>query len=164
MPSDPEAFDWVKEFTFEPDTQALTALKASWSWLLGEAWVPVLFSSLGDVFFEVAAGTIWWLSTATGDLEQIAPTKADFIHSLGSDAVDEWFLPGLVTYLHAEGKVLGEGECYSFHTLPVFSQGSFSAENMFVSNARLHFETSGEIIRQLRALGDGSEVELIINT
>jgi hypothetical protein len=164
MTSGLDPFHSIESFTFEPDPSAVNALKTGWGWLLGEAWNPFLFSAIGDVFFEMAAGSIWWLSTATGDLEQVAQSKADFLALLETDAVDEWFLPGLVTYLHSEGKVLAKGECYSYHTLPVFAQGSFSAENMFVSNARLHFETSGEIVSQLRLLGDGSQANLVINT
>jgi hypothetical protein len=164
MNSGLEPFHSIEPFTFEPDSSAVNALKSAWGWLLGDAWHPFLFSAIGDVFFEMAAGSVWWLSTATGDLEQVAQSKADFLALLETDAVDEWFLPGLVTYLNSEGKVLKKGECYSYRTLPVFAQGSFSAQNMFVSNARLHFETSGEIVSQLRLLSDGAQANLLINT
>jgi Domain of unknown function (DUF1851) len=159
-----ESFNSVEEFCCEPAVQSIDALKNAWSWLLGNTWTPFLFSAIGDVFFEISAGTIWWLSTATGDLEQVSDCKSDFLKLLQSEAIDEWFLPGLVTYLKSEGKVLAHDECYSFHTLPVFEQGSFSAENMFVSSAKVHFETSAEVIRQLRSLKDGAKVNILIST
>jgi len=60
------------DITIQPEEPALAALRTSWRWMLGDAWTPLLFSAIGDVFFEVPAGTVWWLSTATGSLEQVA--------------------------------------------------------------------------------------------
>jgi hypothetical protein len=157
-------FDSINEYTIEPSVAAIEELKNSWSWLLGEHWEPFLYSAIGDVFFRVPAGAIWWLSTATGDLEQVAQSRSEFIELLEGESFDEWFLPGLIMYTKSLGKTLQKGECYSFHTLPVFEQGSFCAENMFVVEASLHFSTSGEVIRQLRSLKDGAEVKIIINT
>jgi hypothetical protein len=157
-------FESIADYIFEPSTDAIAQLKQAWAWLVGEQWSPFLYSVLGDVFFEVPAGTVWWLSTATGGLEQVAQSKQHFLELLESESVDEWFLPGLVVYLKSESKNLLPTECYSFHVLPVFEQGSFSAENIFVSEATLHFATSGQTIRQLRGLKDGAPARILIDT
>jgi hypothetical protein len=157
-------FELIADYIFEPSDDAIAQLRQAWAWLVGEPWSPFLYSVLGDVFFEVPAGTVWWLSTATGGLEQVAESKQHFLNLLESESVDEWFLPGLVVYLKSEGKSLLPTQCYSFYVLPVFEQGSFNAENIFVSEANLHFATSGKTIRQLRGLKDGAPARILIDT
>jgi hypothetical protein len=120
----------------------------------------MLFSAIGDVFLQLPAGTVWWLSTATGSLEQIAGSEADFTAKLAGGQVDEWFLPGLVEALQSNGKYLLPGECYSYTTLPVFAEGSFSVENMFPLGAEEHFGVTGHIMKQIRGVPDGAEVSI----
>ncbi|MGS0757266.1 hypothetical protein ACVBEH_23120, partial [Roseateles sp. GG27B] len=72
----------MTDLTAQPDPAALESLRGAWQWLLGERWSPVLFSAIGDVFLELPAGAIWWLSTATGDLEQVADSREHFIRML----------------------------------------------------------------------------------
>ncbi len=148
------------EVTITPTEEALASLCESWSWLLGESWQPLLFSAIGDVFLRLPAGTVWWLSTATGSLEQVAGSECEFADLLRGDRVDEWFLPGLVDALQAMGKRLSPGQCYSYTTLPVFAQGSFSAENMFPLSAAEHFSLTGRIMRQIQSLPDGANVSI----
>ncbi len=153
----------MTEYTAVPNEAALKTLKAEWRWLLGEQWTPFLFSAIGDVFFSVPARSIWWLSTATGQVEQLAESIDQFDQLLQTEAFDEWFLPGLVNHLQSEGKTLRVGQCYSYFTLPVFEHGSFSAENMYALDAAQHYANSAKIHLQLRGLQDGSEVTVFIN-
>ena len=150
------------QITIRPSDVALGALRKNWQWQLGDEWKPLMFSAIGDVFFEVPAGTVWWLSTATGALEQVADSRECFVDLLGSDAADEWFLPGLVEVLRSQGKVLAEDQCYTYAVLPIFSGGSFSAENMHPAMAAQHFSTSGHTHESIRKLPDGAQVQLII--
>lgn len=150
------------KITINPSEQALEAIRESWNWLLGSDWKPILFSAIGDVFVLLPAKSIWWLSTATGDLEQVASHQAEFTQLLDTELVDEWFLPGLVHALIENGQSLNEHECYSYRIFPIFEQGSFSVENMFCLNTAEHFSISGQIHRQLRAKPDGSSVQILI--
>lgn len=150
------------DITLQPGQPALAALRDAWRWLLGEAWTPLLFSAIGDVFFKVPAGSVWWLSTATGSLEQVAETPTAFAALLATEKVDEWFLPGLVAALRDHGKCLGAGQCYGYTILPVFAEGSFSVENMGVASAAEHFAQSGHLHRQLRLLPDGASVRVTV--
>ncbi|MFY7857517.1 MAG: hypothetical protein ACOVQT_15360 [Rubrivivax sp.] len=146
------------ELTMPLQGEALAALRTHWRWRLGERWQPLLASVLGDVFVELPAGSVWWLSTATGDLEQVAPSRAAFVHALQTDRIDEWLLPGLVAVLLAQGKRLLPGQCYTFATLPVFEEGRFEAENLFVVDAASHFAATAEVHRRLLGLPDGTAV------
>ncbi len=121
-----------------------------------------MLSAIGDVFVELNAGTVWWLSTATGALEQIASSREQFRERLGTDAANEWFLPGLIDALIAQGKVLEKDQCYTFAIFPIFLEGSFSAENMYPASAAAHFTASGHIHESIRQLPDGAQVQLRI--
>jgi hypothetical protein len=151
-----------EQVTIQPSDAAIGALRAAWRWQLGEHWQPVLFSALGDVFFEVPAGSIWWLSTATAALEHVADSRADFAEQLGTDATDEWFLPGLVDVLRAQGKELGPDGCYTFAILPIFAEGSFSAENMHPTAAATHFAESGRLHERIRKLPEGTQIQITL--
>ncbi len=145
---------------FYPQPESVAKLRKHWAWLLGNEWSPIMFSVIGDVFIELPSRSIWWLSTATGSLEQVADTRDEFEELLGTDRTDEWFLPGLVDVLYGQGKVLGPDQCYSYTILPVFSQGSFSAENMNPVPAGDHFALSGDMHRQIQGLPDGSKIHI----
>jgi hypothetical protein len=150
------------DITIEPNHAALAALRDAWRWLIGDAWTPLLFSAIGDVFFEVPAGSVWWLSTATGSLEQVAESRAEFAEGLGTENTDEWFLPGLVDALREQGKILRPDQCYTYAMLPVFVEGSFSAENMHPVSAAEHFSLSGDMHRSIRGLPDGANVRVTV--
>lgn len=122
-----------------------------------------MFSAIGDVFLELSAGTVWWLSTATGALEQVSSSREEFHKRLGTDSANEWFLPGLVDTLIAQGKVLDQDQCYTYAIFPIFSEGSFSAENMHPVAATSHFMASGKIHASIRHLPDGAQVQLRIS-
>jgi hypothetical protein len=148
--------------TFQPTPDAIAALRAHWAWQLGDDWEPLMFSVIGDVFLEQREGTIWWLSTAMGTLERVAESRDAFHQHLDTERADEWFLPGLVDVLHDQGQVPGPGQCYAYAILPVFAEGSFSAENMHPADARAYFASTGDIHRKIRDLKDGDRVPLEI--
>lgn len=148
--------------TIRPGDAAVLALRANWRWLLGEGWTPFMFSAIGDVFLEVAAGTVWWLNTATGALEQVAASRQQFMDRLESPRADEWLLPGLVDALRAHGKLLAADQCYSYTILPIFEQGGYSVENMHPVSAAEHYAMTGHVHERLRRLPDGAPVRLII--
>lgn len=152
----------LSSLTIYPTKSAVHALREHWRWLLGERWTPFMYSALGDVFFEVPAGTVWWLSTATGALEQVAGSRKQFNRLLCGERAEEWLLPGLVDVLVAQGKRLGPDQCYTYAVFPVFREGSFSAENMVPASATAHYAASGQLHERLRKSPDGAEVPLVL--
>lgn len=146
--------------TFTPTDEAVQQLANSWSWLLDEPIVPLLFSTLGDVFFEPDSGGIWWLNTGTAEITRVADSASQFRELLGTEIVDEWFMPGLIEKLHVAGKVPGPGECYTYVTLPIFAEGKYDVENLNPVPAHEHFSLTGHILREIQSLPSGSKVQL----
>jgi hypothetical protein len=149
--------------TCTPPFEALHALGESWGWLVGEPFEPILFSALGDVFLTRGSGVVWWLNTGTGELTVVAASVAEFQTLLSTEKVNEWLLPELVAKLHAAGKILGPGECFTFITLPVFSQGRYEVTNMNPVPLREHFGFTGRIIRETEGHPDGAQVRVKFN-
>jgi hypothetical protein len=145
----------------KPESDAVTALRTSWEWRLGEAWSPLLFSIFGDVFLQTQKG-VHWLNTGTGDLSEIAEDEDTFRAALGGEDADDWFLPSLVEALHQSGKRPRVGECFTYAIYPVFAEGKYEAENFTVVAAREHFTFSGDLHRQLSGIADGDKVRLKI--
>lgn len=136
----------------------------AWSWLVPEPWEPIICSMVAGVFLETQSDGVLWLDTGTGLIEQVAKSREDFeaIVRSSPDLVDEWFLPPLVERLHAVGKKPNKGECYGFTILPVFAEGKYDTENMFVLPVREQLVSCAGIHRQLNELPDGASVRIEI--
>jgi hypothetical protein len=102
------------DLTFTPDADAVAVLRSSWAWLLPERFSPLLFSTLGDVFFRSGQGEVYWLNTGLGEVVRVADSEDHFRQLLATERVDEWFLPALVMKLHECGKRLSPGRCYIY--------------------------------------------------
>lgn len=151
------------QLTLDPPPEARAALQDHWGWLLGSGWTLLLCSVLGDVFVELPAGSVWWLSTATADLEQVAPSREAFEASLHTEQVQAWLLPGLVEVLRRQGKRCAPGECYGYTVLPVLDPEGFRAENLTPVPAARHFEASGRQHRALRRLPPGAPCTVLLD-
>lgn len=147
-------------FQLEPDIARETA--KAWSWLLPEPWEPIVCSMVAGVFLETPIGEVLWLDTGTGLVEQVASNRAQFEETVRSspDLVDEWFLPPLVERLNEAGKKPLDGECYGFAILPVFAEGKYDVENMFVVPVREQFVGMADVHRQLGGLPNGTAVQV----
>lgn len=147
-------------FQLEPSI-AREACKA-WSWLVPELWKPIVCSMVGGVFLEKMSGEVHWLDTGTGLAEAVASTRMEFEEIVRSspDLVDEWFLPSLVERLHAAGKRPADGECYGFTILPIFAEGKYDTDNMFVVPVREQVVGMADIHRQLNDLPEGASVQI----
>ncbi|UCI33782.1 MULTISPECIES: T6SS immunity protein Tdi1 domain-containing protein [unclassified Mesorhizobium] len=147
-------------FQFEPDVALATA--KAWSWLLPEPWTPLVCSMVGGMFVMRPNNEVHWLDTGTGLVERVARSATDFeeIIRTAPDLVDEWFLPPLVERLHAAGKKPKAGECYGFTILPVFAEGKFDVDNMFVTPVSEQFVGMANVHRQLNELPDSSRVRI----
>jgi len=151
-----------KHLIVTPDTDAISELKAAWSWLLPTHYEPLLFNALGDMFYETATGEVWWLNTGTAELAKLGESKQEFQQLLGTESADDWFLPSLIEELMQAGKVLTEGRCYTFVTLPIFIGGTYTVENLNPVPAREHFGWTGEFHKKISHLKDGDKVRIRI--
>ena len=98
------AIGW-SDLTFTPNDDAIERLAEAWAWLLRDPFQPVLFSTIGDVFFARDSGEVWWLNTGTGELTQVADSVDHFRELLNTEIADEWLMPVVIAQLHAAGKV-----------------------------------------------------------
>jgi hypothetical protein len=71
---------------------------------------------------------------------------------------DEWFLPALIDKLQMAGKLREPGECYTYVTLPIFTEGKYEVDNLNPVPAAEHFELTGHIHRQIAEMPDGAKM------
>ena len=147
---------------FSPNTQAIHSLATSWQWLLPNGFTPILFSILGDMFFQEATEEVYWLNTGTGEITVVAKSVEQFNELLASAEADNWFMPNLVEQLHDAGKIPTENQCYTYVTLPIFAEGKYDIENLNPVPASEHFAMTGELLNHLQGLKDGATVNFSI--
>jgi len=151
-----------QDIAFKIEAPLAEEVMGAWSWLFPERWTPLICSMVGGVFLHAEGGHVHWLDTGTGLIEQVASSREQFEEILRSGAllVEEWFLPGLVESLHDAGKHATAGQCYAFTVLPVFAEGKYEPQNMFVVPVREQFVGVADIHRQLNAIPDGAAVRV----
>lgn len=147
---------------FSPNTQTIHTLATSWQWLLPNGFTPVLFSILGDMFFQEATEEVYWLNTGTGEVTLVAKSAEHFNELLASEEANNWFMPNLVEQLHDAGKIPTENQCDTYITLPIFAEGSYDVENLNPVPASEHFALTGEMLKHLQGLKDGATVDISI--
>jgi hypothetical protein len=145
-----------------PDKDAIAALAEAWAWRIGDGYTPLLFTALGDMFYEADEGGIFWLNTGTAEIERVAESVPGFNQLLREEIADEWLLPSLVEALLEAGKTRAEGECYTYVTLPIFSEGEYTVDNLNPVPAIEHFGLTGSVLHQLQDLPDGTDVRIDI--
>ena len=148
------------DLTCTPNQDAIERLAEAWAWLLKEPFRPVLFSVMGDMFFEPDSGGIWWLNTGTAEITRVADSIEHFHEQLRTELADEWLMPALVEQLHEAGKTPEPGECYTYVTLPVFAEGKYEVDNLNPVPAGEHFSMTGRILHEIDELPEGSKVKL----
>ena len=151
-----------QEIAFQMSPELAEDVRNAWEWLLAEPWEPVLCSKVGGVFVKAPNGEVLWLDTATALVESAAASVEEF-HDIcrnKPDVVDQWFLPGLVERLHEAGKIEGPAECYAFTILPIFAEGKFVPDNMFVAPIGEVFVGLADVHKRLAELPDGSKVQI----
>jgi hypothetical protein len=148
------------DLTFTPNQDAIERLAEAWAWLLKEPFRPVLFSVVGDMFFEPDSGGIWWLNMGTAEITRVADSVEHFHEQLRTELADEWLMPALVEELHAAGKIPEPGECYTYVTLPVFAEGKYEVDNLNPVPAGEHFSVTGHILHEIDELPDDGKVPL----
>ena len=151
-----------QDIAFQLESEIARDAGKAWSWLVPEPWEPIVCSIVAGVFLEKPNGEVHWLDTGTGLVDQVARTRVQFEEMIRSspDLVDEWFLPTLVERLHAAGKRPAVGECYGFTILPIFAEGKYDTDNMFVVPVREQLVGMADVHRQLNDLPEGASVQI----
>lgn len=137
------------QLVFTPDENAIDQLTESWGWLIAEDYTPLLFSILGDLFYQPVSGGVYWLNCGLGEIQKVAASPEEFRELLGTEKATDWFLPKLIEQLYAAGKIPQLGECYRFAILPIFREGKYEVDNLQPVPAAQSYALSGQIHRQI---------------
>jgi Domain of unknown function (DUF1851) len=142
-------FDWRKLF-------------ASWHWLLPSEFTTWIMNRFGDLFLETPDGKIHRLALDDGSLTVLAGSKDQFCGKLDEQEVaNDWLLIPLVDELVEVGKVLKEGQCYSFIQIPILG-GDYLVENVAVRDVVYQYAALGPIFEKLKDVPDGTQVNFEI--
>lgn len=128
------------------------------------AWSPIIPASgrvigtnlFGDVFIVDRDGAVHMLERAACTVSHIASSEEEFWRQIDVD-VEGWQLRPLVDVCRGSGKVLGDGQCYAFTTLPVLG-GDYAVDNIWVAASEEWFAFTADIFQQIKDLPDGTQV------
>ena len=127
--------------------------------MIPEPWIPLFFTRIGDIFMRMETA-VFWLESGTGFLKKVADSEEEFHRLMQSEAGELWLMAPVVQALHDAGKVAQGDQCYWFLIPPVFKDGLYTVENMFVAPAREVVTLSASMHEQLRDLPDGATVQI----
>ncbi|RDE04143.1 T6SS immunity protein Tdi1 domain-containing protein [Sphingomonas aracearum] len=131
---------------------------SAWASLLPSQSRVLRTSLFGDPFLVDGAGAVHMLDRGGCSIERIAMSEEEFWRIIRDDE-QGWQLRPLADECRRAGKVLADGQCYAFTTLPILG-GDYSAENVWVASWEEWFSFSSDLFKQLEALPDGSTVSL----
>ena len=140
--------------------QASEADLSCWSSILPTP-VRVLQTNLfGDAFVLVRDGTVHMLERACHSAQRIALSEEEFWREIEDDARG-WQLRRLADRCRLSGKILADGECYAFATLPVLG-GEYTVQNIQITQWREWFAYTSDMFQQIKDFPDGTTVRLIV--
>ena len=123
----------------------------------------------GGLFLEMQSGGVFWLDCPAGTLERVADSADEFNAYIESERTSEWlkqiewwFLGPLVEKLRDAGKRPLPGQCYGLLQLPIFVDGLYSIENVYVLPVREWLTLTGSLHEQICDLPDGAKVRFEI--
>jgi hypothetical protein len=146
------------ELTVSPDGVDFGGLLSEWRWLVGEEYVPVVITSLGDLFLRHDDGRIFWLEAGWGRLTEVAASADEFKQRMTQpENAREWFIPQLVGDLLTSGKQLAPGECFGYSVPPVLG-GELEPDNFEPTDLQVHFGMLGQIHEQIKDLPPGTPI------
>lgn len=131
-------------------------------WLVGKTALPILITSVGDIFLQEASGEVYWLITGSAGYSIVAKSMEEFKEKLNNeDLVNEWFLVNLVYDLKESGLIFQPGSLYGFKKLPVLG-GAYIIENFAITDIEVYFAISGQMNFNIKDLPDGTQVRFTV--
>ena len=129
-----------------------------WSPILPTPVRAIQTNLFGDAFVLVRDGTVHMLERASHSARRIAVSEEEFCREIQDDTHD-WQLRRLADECRLAGKVLADGECYAFTTLPVLG-GGYTVENVWIARWEEWFSFTADVFQQIKDLPDGATVRL----
>jgi hypothetical protein len=137
-------------------------LLEDWAWLLGKTFTLIALNNFADMFLRNEAGEIYFLSLATGQLNRLAESTAEF-QRLSADQVnqEEWFLLKLLTELERAGMKIANGQCFGFRKPPILG-GEIEFSNIEISSLYPYVSLMGQIQQQVSKLPPGTKITRVM--
>ncbi len=133
-------------------------LLQGWKWLLPPRFTVWLVNRFGDLFIQLDDGSIHRLDICAGTFLQVAASRDEFCGLCGNpEQANDFLMMPLVDKLVAAERLLGPGECYSYHLNPAFG-GDFTTGNVVVRSVIEHFAIFGPQHLLTKDIPDGTQV------
>lgn len=157
----------MNKMTIDDVTINFTHLKretllSDWQWLVDKHDLPILITSIGDVFIQNKnTNEMKFLDTGYGVLKDIAPHPEELRVLLKNEDFALDHLPfNAVSGMLDKGVALPKGQIYSYKILPALG-GAHSLDNLEPCDIHVHLSISGQIHQQIKDLPPGTKVENI---
>lgn len=115
-------------------------------------------SLFGDHFVVGDGGAVHMLDRGGMAAPLIASSEEDFWRVIQQDS-EGWQLRPLADECRCAGKVLSDGQCYAYTTLPMLG-GDYRAANIWVAPWQEWFSFTADLFQQIKDLPDGATVTL----
>lgn len=140
------------------DSLSVTQLLEDWAWLLPKPHALIALNKFGDMFLRNDAGEICFLTLATGQLNRLAGSTAEF-QQLSADKgnQEKWFLLTLLTELERAEMNIGHGQCFGFKK-PLSLGGEVEVSNIEVSPLYVYVSLMGQVHQQVNELPPGTKI------
>jgi hypothetical protein len=123
-------------------------LLRDWRWLVPQPTRIVRVTAFGDVFYADAADALWFLDSHFGKASTVAERSGNLAAFLSNKSNRRRFLWSFaVRLLLAEGRVLGQNQCYS-PKQPVYLGGSMDSKDVEIIDVRVHLGIMGQLHEQ----------------
>lgn len=136
-----------------------------WQELLPKDFRVWLMNRFGDLILITDDEAVHFFDVGNGSIERVAENKEQFMERIDQeDNADNWLMISLIDQLVSAGKILQDGYCYSYLTLPVFG-GEYSVNNTTMLPIAEHYGVCASIHEQIKGLPDGTKVVIeVINS
>jgi hypothetical protein len=148
-------------FLTKQNSEDIQGALSSWDWLDFSGKKVIATTCFGDMFFESKEG-IYFLDTISGNLTVIADSIDGVNKILNSDeGKNRYLMAGLVQDAYEKGLKLESGQCFDFIISPILG-GKLEVENISVGSFQVSVNITGQIIKQVKDLPQGTKVGKII--
>ena len=148
----------LQELTIGTEEFEQSQLLSSWAWRMPQHLQPLFLSTFGDWFFRDGEDRILMFDLVSGELKQIADSKAEFEALLElEDYQREWLMSQMVEQLHQLGIKRAAGQCYAFRTPPMLG-GQLLPSNIVLWDLEAYQTGTSKVHQQLGGLPFGTHV------
>jgi hypothetical protein len=151
----------MNQYLLPPIEREWSSLLENWDWLLPDSFGAWLVNRFGDLFLVLDDGAVALLDINAGTLTRIAEHQDDFFEKLQvGDNAKIWLYLPLVDALIAAGINSDSAEMVYAFNKPILLGGSFTPDNVRITDYTEHLAFTGDLAEQLHEVPDGAEIGL----